>query len=67
MFQQHDRYQTAIYAGLIGVWTVSINIVETQPTGRLEFTIPFGLMDYTIRKSVETTLDGPAEYTVEVP
>ena len=38
-----------------------------QATGRLEYTIPFGLMEYTVKKAVETTLAGHAEHTVETP
>lgn len=34
----HDRYQIAIYSGLLGVWTVSIK--ETPITEGVQFSLP---------------------------
>lgn len=28
---QHDRYQTAIYAGLLGVWTLNMTPLDFEP------------------------------------
>ena len=42
-------------------------LTPQEPSGRLEYTIPDSRMEITIRKAVETTLDGTTEHTVEVP
>lgn len=38
-----------------------------QATGRLEYTFPFSLLEYTFPKSAEFTMDGFAEETLEQP
>lgn len=38
-----------------------------EPTGRLEYTFPFSLLEYTFPKTPEFTMDGFAEETLEQP
>ena len=60
----HDRYQTAVYAGLWSVWTLNISAAVITPN--LWFTLGNQRPEFTLPRAPDITSDDNApEFTLE--